>query len=375
MPPVTSTPAPQAYMPFEQLVISTEVEGDTGTPSQIKVLLQKNNVDANENFVCRFRICDEDGWANASNATIAPVAGKGDIVITNSSTKDIEVESEPGTQATGVLTISGVVIDGETVTIGGRVYEFDTNGSTTGDVAVDIASDATAAAGTLTVDTQPTAGDTMTIGGRTYSFVADGTANFDGEISIGADLAGAKTAIVAAINGTDGWNVAHPTVTAAAFSGDDSVITAKTPGTAGDAIDTTETFTAVTNIFDDTTLGTTAAGADCSAADAVTALAAAIEGDGSAVVGAADGAGDTVDVTADTAGAAGNSIGTTETMANGAFGAVNLENGNDALDGEIWIEVTNATAETVTLRVAPSTFNSRNCDYSADKVNVTHAAP
>lgn len=107
---------------------------------------------------------------------------------------------------------------------------------------------------TLTMDTQPTADDTMTIGTKVYTFTADGTAAADGEIDVGADLADAKTLVVAAINGTDGINTAHPDVTAAAFSGDDCVITAKVKGTAGNAIASTETFTAGTNVFDGATL-------------------------------------------------------------------------------------------------------------------------
>jgi hypothetical protein len=121
---------------------------------------------------------------------------------------------------------------------------------------------AVASQGTLTMDTQPTAGDTMTIGTKVYTFTADGTAAADGEIDVGADLADCKTLVVAAINGTDGINTAHTQVTAAAFVGDDMVITASTKGVAGDLIATTETFTAGTNVFDDVTLGTTTAGVD-----------------------------------------------------------------------------------------------------------------
>jgi len=121
---------------------------------------------------------------------------------------------------------------------------------------------AVASKGTLTLDTQPTAGDTMTIGTKVYTFTADGTAAADGEIDVGADLADCKTLIPAAINGTDGINTAHTQVTAAAFVGDDMAITASTKGTAGDDIATTETFTAVTNVFDAATLGTTTAGVD-----------------------------------------------------------------------------------------------------------------
>ena len=42
-------------------------------------------------------------------------------------------------KAQGTLTFSGSVSDGETVTIGGAIYEFDTNGETAeGNIAVDV---------------------------------------------------------------------------------------------------------------------------------------------------------------------------------------------------------------------------------------------
>jgi len=238
--------------------------------------------------------------------------------------------------ATGTLTISGVVIDGETVTIGTDVYEFAADaaqGVTEGNIAVDIESDSTKSAGTLTIDTQPISGDTMTIGTTVYTFVTNDTANAEGEISVGDDLAEAKTNIVAAINGTDGWNTAHTLVSAAAFATNDCVITALIGGTAGDEIATTETFDAVTNVFDAVTLGTTAAGVDCIASAAVTALVAA---DAGADYTLADGAGDTVTVTGDTNGVVGNAYATTETMANGEFGAVTLEGGVDGTAGSQW---------------------------------------
>jgi hypothetical protein len=229
--------------------------------------------------------------------------------------------------ATGTLTISGVAIDGETATINTDVYEFaaDAAQSVTGtNVAVDITTYTTASAGTLTVDTIPTAGNTMTIGAKVYTFVTDGTASADGQIDIGTDAASAQANIVAAINGTDSINTAHTQVSAGAFAANDSIITALVGGTAGDLIATTETFTAVTNVFDAATLGTTVAGADCTAANAVTALVAA---DASALYVLADGAGDTVTVTAATKGTAANAYATTETMVNGAFGAATLAGG------------------------------------------------
>ena len=115
--------------------------------------------------------------------------------------------------------------------------------------------------GTLTIDTQPLADDTMTIGTKVYTFVTDETATADGEIDVGADLADAKVQIVAAINGTD-HNTASTVVTAAAFATNDCVLTAIAGGVVGDSVATTETFDAVTNVFDAATLGTTTAGID-----------------------------------------------------------------------------------------------------------------
>lgn len=130
---------------------------------------------------------------------------------------------------------------------------------------------AVASQGTLTLPTIPTDGDTMTIDTKVYTF-QDTLTNVDGNIFTGGSLAQAKLNIVAALNlsGTPGTDYAlamtvHPTVfPAAAFVVNDLVLTAKVPGTAGDAIATTETFTPVGDVFDAATLGTTTAGLDAS---------------------------------------------------------------------------------------------------------------
>jgi len=118
-----------------------------------------------------------------------------------------------------------------------------------------------AAQGTLTIAEPVTDTNTMTIDEVVYTFRAEGTADEDGEIDLGADEAATKVNICAAILGTDGINTVHPTVTCeAAFDGDDLVLTAKSTGTAGNSIATTETITHASNVFDAATLGTTTAG-------------------------------------------------------------------------------------------------------------------
>lgn len=253
-------------------------------------------------------------------------------------------------KASDILTVSGVVIAGQTLTIDNPkfvltdVYEFLADAAQAKTVATNIAVDITASvtnsSGTLTIDTQPTIGNTMVVDGKVFTFVADGNEGAEGSISIGTDLASAQANIVAAINGTDTINTPHASVSAATFGGNASVITALVGGVAGDAIATTESFTAGTNVFAAATLGS---GADCSAANAIVALALAITTSDTQGVDAVDGAGDTIDFTAEAGGVAGNSITLAETMVNGALTTVTLEGGIDGTVGSMNSSMIDAT--------------------------------
>jgi hypothetical protein len=238
--------------------------------------------------------------------------------------------------ASKVLTISGVALDGETVTVGEDVYEFAADAALSvgeGNIVVDINSYTGKATDGLTLDTNPTIGDTMTIGTKVFTFVPNGTANADGEIDVEAALADTQANIIAAIKGTD-HNDPHPLVTCdAAFLANVLAITALIGGTAGNTIATTETFTAETNIFSAATL---ANGSNCSKANAKIAIVAAITASDTQGVGATNEAGDDVLLTADVAGVIGNAIVIGETMSNGAFAgaAVLLSGGINGTVGE-----------------------------------------
>jgi len=245
--------------------------------------------------------------------------------------------------AAAVLEVTGVVLHEETVTFDNPlialtdVYEFlstvSQDPTDPANIPVDIESDTTHSTGTLSMATQPIPGDTLTIDAKVYTFVTVGTATADGEVDIGADAAGAQANLVDAINGDDEFNTAHPTVSAAAFGGDDSVITALVGGTDADSIATTETFDDDGNVFAAGTLGS---GADCTAANAITALATAMAAEDTQGVAGVDGTGDTVDLTADIAGVAGNDIAVEETLTNGAYtGAVEALAGG--IDGTVGI--------------------------------------
>ena len=166
----------------------------------------------------------------------------------------VKIDLIPGEPYGLVVGVEGDNFTGESITA--KLAD----GSNTGVVAQ----------GTLTIDTQPTVGDKFVIGQRTYEIVAEeGARPLASEsyawIRLGADLTETQENIVAAINGDqagDFHDASDPLVTAAAFAGDASVISAKDIGTAGNAIALAETFTAPSNVFDAALLGTTQAGTD-----------------------------------------------------------------------------------------------------------------
>lgn len=222
---------------------------------------------------------------------------------------------------------------------------------------------------TLTGGLPPIANETVTIDGVVYTWKASVTTTAN-QVKIGVDADTSLANLIAAITAGSGSGtvygsstVVHPTVTAAAGSTGTMVVTAKASGTSGNALATTETMT--TGSWGGTTLASGAAAetatldthaysfvnylsgvADqvligATASDTLDNLIAAVNGAAGSgtlygtgtvahsTVDVAAGAGDTMTVAAKTAGTAGNSIATTETMAQGSFGATTLTGGLD----------------------------------------------
>lgn len=104
-----------------------------------------------------------------------------------------------------------------------------------------------AASGTLTATGNPADADTVTIGGKVYTFQTALT-NVDGHVLIGADDDASLTNLMHAINGVGGVagtdyaaaTVANAQVTATHPTGTTLVATAKAAGTVGNSITTTE---------------------------------------------------------------------------------------------------------------------------------------
>ena len=106
-----------------------------------------------------------EAFSNLSIAAVSVICAAGD-----------------GTKAAGTLTFTGAVSDGETVTIGSDIYEFDTNGVVNGsNIAVDVSGGATAPAAVTALVAAITASATEAVS------AADGTGD---TVVVTADYAG-----------------------------------------------------------------------------------------------------------------------------------------------------------------------------------------
>jgi hypothetical protein len=108
--------------------------------------------------------------------------------------------------------------------------------------------DLDAAVGVLTLTGNAANTETVTIGAKTYTF-QDTLTNVNGNVKVGASASASIDNLIAAINlgaGAGALYAAattlHPTVSASVGAGDTMGVTAKTKGTDGNAIATTETM-------------------------------------------------------------------------------------------------------------------------------------
>lgn len=261
----------------------------------------------------------------------------------------VRIKSTGTPDATGTLTFNntGPITDGQTVTIGARVYRFKDTLVTANDVK--IVADVKAQ-GTVTSDaTNPDDGGTITIGAVTYTFrtALSSGPTVANEILIDSDAATTLDNLKLAINAGAGigtkystGTVVHPTVTATTNTDTTQIIEAITAGTSGNAIVFTENATHLT-VNGSGTLGTTQAGA-WSGDSTLDNLKKAINHE--ATEGTNYGTGTTADplvtsgsvtahaiiLTAVEGVEDGTDVATTDTATNLSFGAVTLTGGGEA---------------------------------------------
>ena len=94
-----------------------------------------------------------------------------------------------------------------------------------------------AATSTLYATANASASDKLTIGGQQYTFKASPAAQ--GDVQLQGTVGASMTALVAAINGTDGVNTANASVTATLVNNNTIQLTAKDPTVAGNTIAST----------------------------------------------------------------------------------------------------------------------------------------
>lgn len=242
-----------------------------------------------------------------------------------------------GSKAVNVLRLASAGKGGETIVVGADTYELTTKDDlsvTAGRIAVDVHGGSTVKAqGTLQFSSQPADGDTVTIDGKVYTFQTTLT-DVNGHVFRGANATEARDNLVAAINLASGTGTKyatstskHTTVTAAA-SGADMVVTAIAGGTAGNAIATTKTSPGSHIAWDGSTLGTTTAGVDPTASDVGTAFAAAVNASATEHVAAEKISANEVVVSARATGV--KTLACTETLSgsNNAWAAANMYGGD-----------------------------------------------
>lgn len=172
-------------------------------------------------------------------------------------------------RASGVLTIVDPILAGEAMTIGSKTFTFIGPTAITSSSVANPTTVTTGAAHGLSTGNQVTiaghSGSTPDING-THIITVTGASTFTIPVNVTVGGTGGTVTkvpsngqilvdgdIAAAINGTDGFNTAHPQVTA---EGSGTItIRAIIPGTAANSIVTTETFVSVNNKFDSGTLG------------------------------------------------------------------------------------------------------------------------
>jgi len=361
----------QTLSPNEECIYTPTIssQGTTATPSRIKIACTKPDGTAFSaaNHQIRARVCDSGTRALSTNATIAVANATTELEDISTTDKDLVIQ-EAGTAAlTTALSGSNndLVYTAKQSGLGGNdiSVRYVNPGTASATLSVSVASKAitvnlATGAGTAQVETAavtsaagPTESDTLQILVTSALFTAPEAVQC-ALLDADADAAAVATKIRAALTAdtvinthfTVGGTSANVVLTARVAAANDSTLNVEWYGVSGvtDLEASTNTTAGVAPAITSTAT-LVKAGIDAStAAAALVTVANASGNDGTGVV---------------TALAATN-------LAGGATGDV------------FWLDLTDATAETVTLRLGPPTFGGGGFvgDYSAS-LNVTHVVP
>lgn len=231
--------------------------------------------------------------------------------------------------ASATLSFTGDINQGDTITINGRTYEFDIDGSIRpGNIPIDVTGKAVAATGTLTATLPVVLGDTVTIGTDTYVIAGDSSNPKNINIS-----GGTKTKATGVLTLTD--DIIPGVHAESVLTSDGTVPSSGDTVTIGD-----ETYTFVSSLSDpaipfEVVIGTSAATAldNLKAAINLSAGEGSVYGTGTTKntsVVATDNTDTTQKVVARVPGTAGNSIAVSETSNHLSWGGSTLGGGVNA---------------------------------------------
>ncbi|HRT03145.1 MAG TPA: hypothetical protein P5513_04340 [Candidatus Diapherotrites archaeon] len=231
--------------------------------------------------------------------------------------------------ASATLSFTGDINQGDTITINGRTYEFDIDGSIRpGNIPIDVTGKAVAATGTLTATLPVVLGDTVTIGTDTYVIAGDSSNPKNINIS-----GGTKTKATGVLTLTD--DIIPGVHAESVLTSDGTVPSSGDTVTIGD-----ETYTFVSSLSDpaipfEVVIGTSAATAldNLKAAINLSAGAGSVYGTGTTKntsVVATDNTDTTQKVVARVPGTAGNSIAVSETSSHFSWEGSTLGGGVNA---------------------------------------------
>lgn len=262
----------------------------------------------------------------------------------------LDISSGTKTQASVVLAVLGVPEDGETLDIGGDIYEIDTDASVeAGNIAVTLDT-SVAATGSLSFSGAVSDGETVSIGEHTYEFDTDGSVTEGNHrVWVGENTAaGAAIIALAAIINREN----SETVKAVDGPGDTLSVEAVVSGESGNGILVGTTCANATWGVGVTSLE---GGTNPSIADIVTAIVTA-SGSGTVpltfIAGEGEQAG-TILITATAGeaadGSAGNALAVSSTSSALVFSSSTLSGGADATSAEAIALITAETIENITM--------------------------
>lgn len=358
---------------FGVYTASIVTQGDTSTPSTIKIQCKDlaGNALASTSDSLRVQVCDDGLYGDATNATIAVTDGSA-LRYSISSTKDIVISPSNTAYAALSTNLSGSNND--------LVWTAVTAGRSGNDITVAYVNPGTPSA-SLSVSVSNTAitvnlaTDAGTAQVETAVVTAAAGATENGVLTVvftSAAVTGSPVSVPVTLTTAEDDASKVATAIRAALTANAAIAAAFTIGGTSANVVATRTVAAANDATLNIAWGAYVAGisAVASSSNTTAGVAPAITSTGDLIKAAvlASAAASALVTVADKSGNDGSGAVT-------AMAATSLSGGGTGLGSDYFIALTNASAETVTLRLGPPTIGGYRAGDYTHTLDVTHAAP